>query len=83
MIKNKFFKQTLNKFPVKGVYRVTSKYEDQNFQNTAENKLKQIAKENSKESRWFQESMQSPRGDSALQSRPKREIVLCKALCPV
>ena len=42
------------------VYRVTGQYEE------SENKLKQIAKENSKESGWFQESMQSRRGDSAL-----------------
>ena len=32
---------------------------------------------------YFQETTQSPRGDTALQCRSERETVLCKALCPV
>ena len=85
MIKKNFFKTTLNKFSVKGeeVYRVTRQFEDQTFQNTTIKKLKQIAKANSKEFGYFQESTQSPKGDSAMQRRLGREIVLYKALCPV
>ena len=65
------------------VDRFIGQYEDQTFQNTAENKLNQIAKTNSKESGWFQEAMQSLRRDSALQRKPERETMLCKELCPI
>ena len=63
--------------------RFTSQYNFQTFQNTTENKLNEFAKGNSRKFGWIQEAMQSLRGDSALQRRPKRETVLCKALCPV
>ena len=44
----------------------TGQYEGQDFQNTAENKLKQIAMTNSKEFGWFKEATQSLKRDSAL-----------------
>ena len=62
---------------------MTGQIEAQAFQNTAENKLKQIAMKNSMEFGWSLGPMQSLRGDSALESTAEREIVLCKALCPV
>ena len=65
------------------VDRFTDQYEVQTFQNSVENKLNQFAKTNSREFGWFQEATQSLKRDSALQCRLEREIVLCKALCPV
>ena len=85
MIKKNFFKTTLNKFLAKGeeVYRVTGHLSIKILKTQQQTKLKKIAKENSREFGYFQESTQSPRGDSALQRRLGRETVLCKALCPI
>ena len=61
----------------------TGQYDIQAFQNTSANKLKQIAKTNSREFGWFQEVTQSLKRDGSLQCKPERETMLCKALCPV
>ena len=58
-------------------------YEAHAFQNTSTNRLKQIENTNSREFGWLQEATQSLKRDNALQRRPERETMLCKALCPV
>ena len=63
--------------------RFTGQYEVQTFKAQRKKKMNQISKTNLREFGWFQEATQSLKRDSALQHRPERETVLCKALCPV
>ena len=81
--KNALYKHWINFISEEEIDEFTGQYEVQAFQNTSANKLKQTTKTNSREFGWFQEATQSLKRDSALQRRPEREIMLCKALCPV